>query len=173
VGSKRNNNRFRINQQIRAREVRLIDKKGEQVGVVKLEDALKKARERNLDLVEVAPGAKPPVVKILDYNKFIYEQEKKEAKSKKKTSTGGQKEIQLSPFIGDADLKYRLRKAKEFAKEGNNLKIVLRFKGRQITQQKFGYELLNKVVEELSDFYQKSGKIKKQGKRLIMIMNPA
>ncbi len=168
----KNRHRFRINDQIQAQKVRLIDNKGEQVGILDLKEAKQKANEKGLDLVEVAAKAKPPVVKIIDYNKFIYEEEKKKAKSKKKTTGGEQKEIQVSPFIGDADLKYRLDRAKEFAQENNTLRIVLRFKGRQITQKQFGYELLDKVKEELKDYYQQSGKIKKQGKRLIMRMDP-
>lgn len=170
--NKYRNTRFRINNQIRAQKVRLIDNKGEQIGVVNIKKARNIADEKNLDLVEVAPGAKPPVVKVLDYNKFLYEQEKKQSKEKKKAKGGEQKEIQLSPFIGEADLKYRLKKAKEFAKDNNSLRIVIRFKGRQITQKKFGYELLDRVKEELSKFYQQSGKTKEQGKRLIMRMDP-
>ncbi len=166
------NRRFRINDQINAKEVRLIDNKGEQIGVVDLKEAKKIAAQKKLDLVEVAPKAKPPVAKIVNYNKFIYEQDKKQSKAQKKSKSSELKEIQLSPFIGEADLKYRLKKAKKFAEENNILKVVVRFKGRQITQKQFGYDLLDKVKEELKDHYQQSGKIKKQGKRLIMRMDP-
>lgn len=172
MGKKNSNIRFRRNQQIQAKKVRLIDKKGKQIGVFDIEKARELAKEKKLDLVEVAPDAKPPVVKLLKYNKFLYEQEKKQAKSKKETKGGEQKEIQLSPFIGEADLKYRLKKAHQFAEENNNLRIVLRFKGRQITQKKFGYDLLERVKKELSDIYQQSGKIKQQGNRLIMRLDP-
>ncbi len=172
MSRRQSSRRFRINRQIHADKVRLIDSKGEQIGVVKFEEAEKIAREKHLDLVEVAPGAKPPVVKVMDFNKFLYEQEKKQSQEKKKTKGGEQKEIQLSPFIGDADLNYRLKKAKEFAKENHILKIVVRFKGRQITQKQFGYDLLDKVKEELKEVYEQSGKIKRQGKRLIMRMDP-
>lgn len=171
--NKRNrNSRFRINNQIRAKKVRLIDKKGEQVGIVTIEEAKKIADKKKLDLVEVAPKAKPPVVKIINYNKFLYEQDKKQTKAQKKTKGGELKEIQLSPFIGEADLRYRLKKAKNFSEENNILKVVVRFKGRQITQKKFGYDLLEKVKDELKEHYQQSGKIKRQGKRLIMRMDP-
>lgn len=173
MGRNRNrNSRFRTNKQIRASKVRLIDNQGDQIGIVDIEKARNIAKEKESDLVEVAPGAKPPVVKVMDYKKFLYEQEKKQAKVKKKTQGGEQKEIQLSPFIGEADLKYRLKKAKEFAEENNILKIVLKFKGRQITQKKFGYELLERVKKELSNFYHQSGKIKSQRNRLIMRMDP-
>ncbi len=172
MGRKKTNTRFRINHQIQAKKVRLIDKKGNQIGVFDIEEARKLAKEKKLDLVEVAPDARPPVVKLLKYNKFLYEQEKKKAKTKKETKGGEQKEIQLSPFIGEADLKYRLKKAQQFAEENNNLRIVLRFKGRQITQKKFGYQLLERVKNELSDIYRQSGKIKQQGNRLIMRLDP-
>ncbi len=172
VNRRTKTNKFRLNDQIYAKKVRLIDKKGDQVGVVDLSEAKKIAKEKKLDLVEIAPGAKPPVVKIINYNKFIYKKEKEKSKAKKKDKSGELKEIQLSPFIGEADLNYRLKKAKEFSKENNILRVVVRFKGRQVTQQKFGYQLLEKVKEELSEFYQQSGEIKKQQRRLIMRMDP-
>lgn len=168
----RRNSKYRKNRQIRAEEVRLVDKKGEQIGVVDIDKARKKAKEKELDLVEVAPQAKPPVVKLVDYPKFIYEQEKKQSKAKKKSKKGELKEIRLTPFIGEADLKTRLRRAQEFRKENDRLKFAVQFKGRQITQKKFGYDLLDKVKKELEEIYEQDGKIKLQGKRLIMYMKP-
>lgn len=168
----RKKSKYRKNRQIRAEEVRLVDEKGGQIGVVDIQKAREKAEKKNLDLVEVAPQAKPPVVKLVDYSKFIYEQEKKQAEAKKKSKKGELKEIRLTPFIGEADLKTRLRRAQEFRKENDRLRFVVQFKGRQITQKKFGYELLDKVKENLNEIYEQDGKIKQQGKRLIMYMKP-
>lgn len=164
--------KYRKNRQIRADKVRLIDTKGEQIGVLDIDKAREKAKEKKLDLVEVAPKAKPPVVKIVDYSKFIYEQEKKQQEAKKKSKKGELKEIRLTPFIGEADLKTRLRRAKKFREENDRLKFAVQFKGRQITQKKFGYELLDKVKAKLEEIYEQDGKIKEQGKRLIMYMKP-
>jgi translation initiation factor IF-3 len=168
----RSKTKYRKNRQIRSDKVRLVDDDGEQIGVVEIEKAREKAKEKNLDLVEVAPKAKPPVVKLVDYSKFIYEQEKKQSEAKKKSKKGELKEIRLSPFIGEADLKTRLRRAEEFREENDKLRFVVQFKGRQITQKKFGYKLLDKVKAELEEIYEQDGKIKQQGKRLIMYMKP-
>ncbi len=164
--------KYRKNREIKASKVRLVDEKGEQIGVLDIKRAREKAKERNLDLVEVAPQAKPPVVKLVDYSKFIYDQEKKQSEAKKKSKKGELKEIRLSPFIGKADLKTRLRRAEDFHEENDRLKFVVQFKGRQITQKKFGYELLDKVKEQLEEIYEQDGKIKQQGKRLLMYMKP-
>lgn len=168
----RKKSKYRKNRQIRAKEVRLVDEKGDQIGVIDTKEALKKAKDQGLDLVEVAPKAQPPVAKLVDYSKFIYEQEKKQSEAKKKSKKGELKEIRLTPFIGEADLKTRLRRAEEFREENDRLKFVVQFKGRQITQKKFGYELLDKVKQELDEIYEQDGKIKQQGKRLLMYMKP-
>lgn len=164
--------KYRKNREIKASKVRLVDEEGKQIGVLDIKKAREKAKEKNLDLVEVAPQAKPPVVKLVDYAKFIYEQEKKQSEAKKKSKKGELKEIRLTPFIGKADLKTRLRRAENFREENDRLKLVVQFKGRQITQKKFGYELLDKVKEQLDEIYEQDGKIKQQGKRLIMYMKP-
>jgi len=169
--SGRNKLVYRLNWQIRAPRVRLIDDQGKQIGVVSLQEARKIAQERGLDLVEIAPQAKPPVVKAIDYAKFKYEQNKKQREARKKTKRGTKiKEIQLSPFIGEADFKTRIERAKSFAQEGDRLKVVLKFKGRQITKKEFGYQLLEKVKQELAEIYQQDGEIKLSGRRLIMFM---
>lgn len=162
---------YRVNWQIRAPTVRLIDNQGKQIGVVSLQKARKIAQGKGLDLVEIAPRAKPPVVKVIDYAKFKYEQDKKQREARKKIKRGTKlKEIQLSPFIGEADFKTRIERAKEFAKEGDRLRIVLKFKGRQISRKEFGYQLLEKIKQELAEIYQQDGEIRLSGKRLIMLM---
>ncbi len=168
----RRNLKYRKNRAIRAEEVRLVDEKGNQIGIVNTEEAREMAKEKDLDLVEVAPKAKPPVVKLTDYKKYIYEQEKKQSAAKKKSKKAELKEIRLSPFIGEADLKTRLRRAENFRDDNDRLRFVVQFKGRQITQKQFGYDLLEKVKTELDEIYEQDGKIKQQGKRLIMYMKP-
>jgi len=163
----------RTNWQIRAPNVRLIDDQGKQIGVVSLQKAREIAKKKELDLVEIAPNAKPPVVRVVDYAKFNYQQEKKEREERKKKKRGDKlKEIQLTPFIGQADLKTRVERAKGFAKEGDRLRIVVKFRGRQITQKQFGYQLLDRVKEELVDFYQPEREGKFSGKRLILALKP-
>ncbi len=162
---------YRINWQIRAPTVRLIDDQGKQIGIVSLQEARRVAQEKGLDLVEIAPRANPPVVKVIDYAKFKYEQDKKRREARKKTKQGSKiKEIQLSPFIGEADFKTRVERAKDFAQEGDRLKVVLKFKGRQITKKEFGYQLLERIKQELAELYQQDGEIKLTGKRLVMFM---
>lgn len=162
---------YRVNWQIRAPTIRLIDDHNRQIGVVSLQEARKIAQEKSLDLVEVAPRANPPVVRLIDYTKFKYEQNKKQREARKKIKQGARvKEIQLSPFIGEADFKTRIERAKDFAQEGDRLRIVLKFKGRQITRKEFGYQLLERVKQELAGIYQQDGEIKLSGKRLIMLM---
>jgi len=164
----------RINWQIRAPEVRLIDDQGRQIGVVSLQKAREIAKKKELDLVEIAPRAKPPVVRVVNYAKFAYQEKKKEREKRKKERRGERlKEIRLTPFIGQADLKTRIERAKKtFAQEGDRLKIVVKFLGRQITQKQFGYQLLEKVKEELVGFYEPEGEAKLAGKRLILSLKP-
>jgi len=162
---------YRTNWQIRAPNVRLINNQGKQIGIVSIQEARKIAQKEKLDLVEIAPRATPPVVKITGYAKFKYEQNKKEREARKKNKRGEKlKEIRLTPFIGKADLNTRIERAKKFAKEGDRLKIVLRFLGRQIIKKEFGYQLLDEVKEQLKDFYEPEGNARLSGKRLIMSM---
>lgn len=158
---------FRINQYIQAKEIRVISEEGKQIGVMDLAKALEEARNEGKDLVEIAPLAKPPVCKIIDFKKFRYQQAKKEGDSRKK---GKQdiKEIRLSPFIAANDLQTRIKKGREFIKKTGGLKVTVRFKGREITKKEFGYNLLSKVVQQFEDI----AKVEKlpafQGKDLMM-----
>ncbi len=163
---------YRLNQNIRAKKVRLVDAKGEQLGVLTLDKALFKARKQGLDLVEVAPNAKPPVCKIIDFNKFKYRQNKKEKAGKKKSKTQETKEIRFSPFIADNDFNTRIKQAKEFLKENNKVKVSVRFKGREITKKEFGYKVIDRAKEELEEFGEVESKPKWHGKTLTTVLKP-
>lgn len=164
---------YRANWQIRASTVRVIGPQGKQLGIMSLIDAKKIATGEGLDLVEIAPNAKPPVVKIINLAKFKYEQEKKEREERKKSRKGFRiKEIRLTPFIGVADLNNRIERAKEFAKQGDRLRIVVKFVGRQITKKEFGYNLIEKMKEILKGFYIPEGEARLMGKMLSLNMKP-
>lgn len=142
---------YRINYQINANEVRLIDEKGVQVGIKTKLDALRLAQSEAKDLVEIAPNAKPPVVKIIDFKKFKYLEAKKERESRKKVKHVTIKEIRLSPFMGEHDFQTRINQGKEFLLSGNQLRISLPFKGREITKKEFGMEVIKKAILALSE----------------------
>jgi len=163
---------YRINQYIQAKEVRVIDESGKQVGIMPLGAALQKAREAGVDLVEVAAMAQPPVCKLIDFKKFKYLEAKKEREEKKGQKGGGLKEIRLSPFIAQNDLNTRLERIKEFLKEGNKVKVIVRFSGREITKKDFGYKVINRVIESLGDLAEKENEPKFQGRELFLILAP-
>ncbi len=169
-----NSNKFnwRINQQIKASEVRVIDPNGKQIGVMRIDEALSKAKKLNLDLVEIAPKANPPVVKIVDLGKFKYEQEKKQRKNLKKARGGELKEIRLTPFIAEHDLGIRMKKINKFLDENNKVKIVVVFTGKQMESKNFGYELLKKINEALKDRISIDMEPKFLGRHLAMVISP-
>ena len=142
---------WRINYGITALTVRLLDEKGKQIGVFSKQEASRRAKEAGLDLVEIAPLAKPPVCKIIDFKKFKYIESKKERESKKKSRSIDLKQIMLSPFIGKHDLETKENKAREFLKDGDRVKIIVRFHGRQFSKKSFGVDLINKVIQDLGD----------------------
>lgn len=164
--------KFRINNQITAPEVRVIGLEGKQLGVLKIEEALKEAEKAELDLVEIAPLAKPPVTKIVNLGKFTYELTKKEKKERKKAKPSELKEIRFSPFIGDHDYKTRIERIKEFFEDGNKVKIVVVFLGRQMNSKEFGYKLLERVLEEFKGSVAVDMKPKFLGRHLNMIVSP-
>lgn len=161
-----------MNQQINASELRLIDDKGKQIGVLKLSEALKEAEETGLDLVEIAPDAKPPVAKIIDYKKFKYLEEKKRKEARKKTKATELKEVRFSPFIGDHDLQTRLKRVKKFLSAGDLVKINIVFKGRQMAHTEFGPKLLEKILDLLEGTAEKEREAKFQGRRFATILKP-
>ena len=137
-----NNKGPRINERIRVREVRLIDDEGNQKGIVPTVEALRMAKERDLDLVEVAPTANPPVCKILDFGKYRFEQEKKLRDSKKKQKVLKLKEIRMQPKIGPGDLDTKAKHVQEFLDEGNKVKVTIRFRGRELAHTDLGFGVL-------------------------------
>lgn len=142
---------LRINEQIRIREVRLIDDEGEQKGVVSTADALAMAKERGLDLVEVAPTSNPPVCKILDYGKYRFEMEKKLRDSKKKQNLVKLKEIRMQPKIGSGDLDFKSKHVQDFLNEGNKVKVTIRFRGRELAHTELGKDVLMEALKRLDE----------------------
>ena len=143
----------RINERIRVREVRLIDDEGNQMGIVPTVEALKMAKDRELDLVEVAPTANPPVCKILDFGKYRFEQEKKLRDSKKKQKVLKLKEIRMQPKIGPGDLDTKAKHVQEFLEEGNKVKVTIRFRGRELAHTDLGFGVLEEVLKRLTSAY--------------------
>jgi len=144
------NKGMRVNEQIRVREIRLIDDEGEQKGIVPTLEALKMARDRDLDLVEVSPNANPPVCKILDFGKYRFEQEKKLRDSKKNQKVLKLKEIRMQPKIGSGDLDTKAKHVQEFLDEGDKVKVTIRFRGRELAHTELGFDVLKEVEKRLT-----------------------
>ena len=166
------NKGMRVNEQIRVREVRLIDEEGEQKGIVPTLEALKMAKERDLDLVEVAPNANPPVCKILDFGKYRFEQEKKLRDSRKNQKVLKVKEIRMQPKIGSGDLDTKAKHIKEFLSEGNKVKVTIRFRGRELAHTELGYLVLDEVLKRLDDEYTIEKPAAMEGRFMSMYLNP-
>lgn len=160
-----------VNEKIRAREVRLIDSNGDQLGVKTRQEALEIAQTRNLDLVLVAPNAKPPVCRIMDYGKYRYEQQKKEKEARKKQKIINIKEVRFTPGIGDHDFETKVKNAKNSLK-GDKLKASVRFRGRAITHKELGQEVLTRLAEELKDVATIESKPKMEGRNMFMMLAP-
>ena len=143
----------RINEMIRVREVRLIDEEGNQLGIVPTPEALRMAKDKGLDLVEVSPNANPPVCKILDYGKYRFEQEKKLRDAKKNQKVLKLKEIRMQPKIGSGDLDTKAKHIQEFLNEGDKVKVTIRFRGRELAHTDLGFEVLNEVLKRLTSAY--------------------
>jgi len=163
----------RVNDQIRISPVRLIDDEGEQVGVVSLTKAREAAEEKELDLVEVAPQARPPVVKLMDWGKFRYEQQKKAREAKKNQHQTEVKEVQLRPRTDDHDFNTKLKRARRFLGEGNVVRVVLRFRGRELRRPEVGHAQLDKMLEATEDIARVEHRSRNiEGRRLIAILEP-
>jgi translation initiation factor IF-3 len=161
-----------INERIRAREVRLIDESGGQLGVMATQEALKIAKERELDLVEVSPKATPPVCKIMDYGKFKYQVAKKAQEAKKKQATVQIKEMKLGLKIEEHDLSFKLKHLREFLEDGNKTKIIIMFRGREVLHRDKGEGLAAKVIEALKDVGQVEQKPRFDGRNIIIVFAP-
>ncbi len=163
--------RYRINQQIFASPLRVLDGEGKQIDVLSKVDALKLAQEQGLDLVEIAGNAKPPVVKLIDFKKFLYQQEKKKGEEKRKAKSSETKELRLGPFMSDNDLQVVIRRAKGFLEHGDKLRLVVKFRGRAITHPEFGHQVIGKVTEALADISKIDREPKLEGKQLIALLS--
>lgn len=163
---------WRINDEIRAKEVRLVGEDGEQMGIVATADALRIAEERELDLVEVAPSAKPPVCRFMDYGKFKFEQSKREKEARKKQKIISIKEVKMRPNIEDHDFQVKAKNARKFLSAGDKLKFTIMFRGRQITHPELGEKLCIKLAQELSDISAVEKQPKVEGRNMVMILVP-
>jgi translation initiation factor IF-3 len=152
--------------------VRLIDQNGKQIGVVLIEEALKKAGSVGLDLVEIAPKADPPVTRVIDFKKFKYEEARKERSSKRRTKQVNTKEIWLGPLMSSRDLDVRMEHARQFLKNGDRVKLTVKFGGREIVHPEFGYKILNSSLEKLSDAAEKDSEPKFTGRNLSLSVKP-
>ncbi|MBI3124148.1 MAG: translation initiation factor IF-3 [Ignavibacteriales bacterium] len=163
----------RVNQEIRVAEVRLIGADGEQIGIVSIKEALKKAEEANLDLVEIAPQAVPPVCKVIDYGKFAYELQKKEKLQKKNQQVSVLKEIRLHPNTDTHDFDFKARHAANFVEEGDKVKVSVIFKGRELAYTEIGENLLKKFIERLSEVAKVEQEPKFEGRAMHAILAPS
>ncbi|TKD67884.1 translation initiation factor IF-3 [Pseudalkalibacillus hwajinpoensis] len=161
-----------VNEGIRAREVRLVGADGNQIGVKSKNEALEMARNANLDLVMVAPNAKPPVCRIMDYGKFRYEQQKKDKETRKKQKIITVKEVRLSPNIEEHDFNTKLRNARKFLEKGDKVKASIRFRGRMITHSDIGKKVLEHLAEDCKDISTVESKPKMEGRSMFLILAP-
>jgi len=164
---------LRVNERIRAQEVRLVGEKGEQLGVMPLSQAREIARKHNLDLVEVAPTSVPPVCRLLDYGKYKYEQAKKEQEARKNQKVSLLREVRLRPKIGDHDFEAKARIARKLLADGDKVKVTIMFRGREITHPELGRKLLQRMIESLQDAASLERQPVMEGRRLDIILAPA
>lgn len=164
---------WRVNQNIRAPKLRVIGPDGKQIGILSLSEALKKSNEVELDLVEIAPTADPPVAKIIDFAKFKYQEEKRLREAKLREKKGTElKEIWLTPFMADNDYGVRLVRIKEFLESGQKVRVTVRFTFRQMVHREFGYEILKRVVADTGDISKIDQEPKFLGRQLMMMLTP-
>ena len=159
-----------INEQIRDKEIRLIGENGEQLGIMSARDAMKMAKEAELDLVKIAPAAKPPVCKIIDYGKYRYEQARKEKEAKKKQKTIEIKEVRLSPNIDVNDLNTKVGAARKFIEKGNKVKVTLRFRGREMAHMQSSRHILDDFAEQMNDVASVDKPPKIEGRNMTMFL---
>lgn len=162
----------RVNEGINAPEVRLIDHEGTQVGIVSIQDALTRADDVGLDLVEISPNAEPPVCKILDYGKLKYEQQKKRNEARKKQKTIDVKEVKMRPGIDTHDYDVKMRNMVRFLGEGDKVKVTIRFRGRELVHQNLGMKVLNRVTDELGELAKIEQFPKMEGRQMVMVLAP-
>ena len=166
------NKNLRTNEQIRVRDVRLIDENGEQRGVLPMAEALRMAKELSLDLVEIAPQSNPPVCKILDYGKFKFEQEKKLKDNRKHQKIVKIKEVRMQPKIDDHDLDFKSRHVRNFLEEGNKVKVTIRFRGRELAHTEIGEDVLKSVLVKIEGLYVMESPPRMEGRFMSMMLIP-
>ncbi|HEY7457144.1 MAG TPA: translation initiation factor IF-3 [Xanthobacteraceae bacterium] len=162
----------RVNEEIRIREVQLIDHEGNNRGVIPTHEAIALAREAGLDLVEISPNTNPPVTKILDYGKYKYQAQKKAAEARKKQKTVEVKEIKLRPGIDTHDYQVKMRSMRRFFEEGDKVKVTLRFRGREMAHQDLGYKLLQRVRDDVANLAKVEAEPMSEGRQIVMILAP-
>ncbi|MGL4388631.1 MAG: translation initiation factor IF-3 [Brevinema sp.] len=161
----------RINDQIKSPELRVLDPEGEALGILSLSDALRKAEEWELDLVEVSPTAVPPVARIVDYGKFLYQKEKKLKEARKNQKNVELKEIKFGPHIDIHDFEYRVKRIQEFLGKGDKVKVSIRFRGREMAHTEIGFEIIKRILETLPDIViEKPAKL--EGRQILMVVSP-
>ncbi len=163
---------YRVNERIFAHTLRVLDSLGKQIGVLSKFEALTKARQEGLDLVEVAPMAAPPVAKIIDFKKFLYQEAKKKKEEKKKSKISETKELRLGPFMNEHDLQVVIRRGREFLEDNDKVRLVLKFRGRQIAHPEFGKEIMQKVIAAVSDVSKVDREVHFEGPQLITLLSP-
>ena len=171
---KRQDNRkfYRINERIFASLLRVLDAEGKQVGVLSRFEALQKAKELGVDLVEVAPMANPPVVRLIDFKKYLYQESKKKNEEKKRSKISETKEIRLGPFMNDHDLNTMIKRGTGFLEDNDKVRLIVKFMGRQIAHPEFGKDIMQKVVNALSSLSKLEREPHFEGKQLIAILSP-
>lgn len=162
----------RTNADIRAPEVRLIDVEGEQLGIVKIQEALRQAEEVGLDLVEISPNAKPPVCRLMDYGKFRYQEQKRQQEARAKQKVIQLKEVKFRPATDEGDFQVKLRNVKRFLTDGDKVKVSLRFRGREMAHQELGLQMLHRVRDEVVDLGTPESMPKLEGRQMVMILSP-
>lgn len=162
----------RTNREIRVKEVRLIDERGEQMGIYPTREAFRVAQERGLDLVEVAPQANPPVCRLLDYGKYLYERDRREREARRANKPQEIKEIQISPKEGEHDLAFKFRRARKFLEEGAKVRVRIRFRGREITHKDLAIDLMARAATELGDVSEVDERPRMEGRHMLMMLAP-
>jgi len=163
---------LRVNDEIRAREIRLVDADGEQIGIKSFEEGLEEAEERGVDLVEVAPQADPPVCKLMDYGKYKYEQAKKEKEAKKKQNVMNVKEVQMGVKIDDHDFDVKLKQARRFLNDKDKVKVRVKFRGRELAHKELGYDLMDRIKEGTEDLGSVESGPTMEGRDMFMHITP-
>jgi translation initiation factor IF-3 len=161
-----------MNEDIRVREVRLIDENGDNVGVVPIAEALARATAAGLDLVEISPDAKPPVTKVLDYGKYKYQEQKKAAEARKRQKIVEIKEIKMRPSIDDHDYDVKMRSMRRFFDDGDKVKVTLRFRGRELSHQELGWQVLQRVKADTEPHAKVESEPRMEGRQMVMVLAP-